>query len=106
MRQIVESIEGEFRRYKTLAEGAMEQVADEQLSQRAGADGNSIAALVWHVAGNFESRFTDFLGSDGEKPWRDRENEFVFVRPTDNLHSDRQAVIGVIHRHDGRGIAE
>jgi hypothetical protein len=39
------------------------------------ADGNSVAILVWHVAGNLKSRFTDFLASDGEKPWRQRESE-------------------------------
>ena len=40
-------------------------------------DGNSVAAIVWHVAGNLRSRFTDFLTTDGEKPWRDRESEFA-----------------------------
>ena len=39
--------------------------------------GNSIVAIVWHLAGNLESRFTDFRTSDGEKPWRDRDDEFV-----------------------------
>jgi uncharacterized damage-inducible protein DinB len=76
VRQVVESIEAEYRRYKLLAEGAMDQLSDEQLSQRTGSSGNSITTIVWHVAGNFESRFTDFLQSDGEKPWRDREAEF------------------------------
>ena len=36
-----------------------------------------MATLVWHIAGNLESRFTDLLTSDGEKPWRDREDEFA-----------------------------
>jgi uncharacterized damage-inducible protein DinB len=76
MRQILESIEAEYRRYRMLAEGAIEQLAEEQLSQRVDAAGNSIAALVWHISGNLESRFTDFLQSDGEKPWRDRDSEF------------------------------
>jgi hypothetical protein len=40
------------------------------------ADGNSIAMIVRHVGGNLASRFTDFLTSDGEKPWRNRDNEF------------------------------
>jgi len=77
MRQIVGSIEGEYRRYKALGEGAIEQLSDEQLSQVSGSGGNSIATLVWHVSGNLASRFTDFLQSDGEKPWRDREAEFL-----------------------------
>jgi hypothetical protein len=38
---------------------------------------NSIAQVVWHMSGNFASRFTDFLSSDGEKPWRAREEEFA-----------------------------
>ena len=77
MRQFVGSIEGEYRRYKAYGEGAIGQLADEQLSRTSGAGGNSIARLVWHVSGNLESRFTDFLQSDGEKPWRDREAEFA-----------------------------
>ncbi len=54
----------------------MEQLSEEQLSQGS-AVGNSIATIVWHISGNLESRFTDFLGSDGEKPWRDRDREFL-----------------------------
>jgi ribosomal protein S18 acetylase RimI-like enzyme/uncharacterized damage-inducible protein DinB len=77
MRTIVGSIEGEYRRYKVLGEGAIEQLADAQLSQADGSGGNSIAAIVWHVSGNLASRFTDFLQSDGEKPWRDRDAEFA-----------------------------
>jgi hypothetical protein len=77
MRQIVGSIEGEYRRYKKLAEGAMEQVTEEQLSLASASPGNSIATLVWHISGNLASRFTDLLQSDGEKPWRDRDDEFL-----------------------------
>lgn len=77
MREFVGSIEGEYRRYKALGEGAFEQLADEQLAQVIGAAALSVATLVWHVSGNLESRFADFLHSDGEKPWRDRETEFL-----------------------------
>ena len=77
MRQIVGSVEGEFRRYKALAEGAIDQLTDEQLSRADGAGDNSVAILMAHVSGNLVSRFTDFLSSDGEKPWRDRDTEFV-----------------------------
>jgi uncharacterized damage-inducible protein DinB len=77
MRAIAASIEGEYLRYKALGDRAMEQVPAAQLSQSVGAGGNSIATLVWHVSGNLASRFTDFLHSDGEKPWRDRESEFI-----------------------------
>lgn len=77
MRKIVGPIEAEYRRYRKLGEGALEQLSDEELSQAGGPGGNSIATLVWHVSGNLASRFTDFLASDGEKPWRDREGEFA-----------------------------
>ena len=76
MRAVIASIEGEFRRYKKLAEDAISQLDESQLADSAGAS-NSIATIVWHVAGNLHSRFTDFLTSDGEKPWRDRDSEFL-----------------------------
>src|SRR2546423_12726249 len=77
MRTLIASIEGEYRRYQTLGEGAMAQVADDAgLTHAAGSD-NSIATIVWHISGNLKSRFTDFLTSDGEKPWRDRDSEFL-----------------------------
>jgi len=77
MRPILESIEGEFRRYKALAEGAIGQLTDEQLLLAGSSDSNSVATLVWHISGNLVSRFTEFLTSDGEKPWRDRDAEFL-----------------------------
>jgi hypothetical protein len=77
MRNVIGPIEAEYRRYKMLGEGALQQLADGQLSEVGGPGGNSIATLVWHVSGNLVSRFTDFLASDGEKPWRDREAEFA-----------------------------
>jgi hypothetical protein len=80
MRQIVGSIEGEYRRYKKLGEAAIEQLTDEQAALATSEGGNSVATIVWHISGNLASRFTDFLTSDGEKPWRDRESEFV-ARP-------------------------
>jgi hypothetical protein len=66
-----------FRQYKRLAEGAMEQVSDEQLLARLDAETNSIAMIVKHLTGNMRSRWTDFLTTDGEKPDRDRDREFV-----------------------------
>jgi uncharacterized damage-inducible protein DinB len=74
---ITESIQAEYLRYKTLAEAAVAQLEDSQLSLPGPANGNSIAIICWHIAGNLESRFTDFLTSDGEKPWRNREEEFA-----------------------------
>src|SRR6476661_2609891 len=66
-----------FRTYKRLAERAMEQVGDEQLFATLDGEMNSIAIVVKHMAGNMRSRWTDFLTSDGEKPDRNRDSEFV-----------------------------
>jgi hypothetical protein len=65
-----------FRYYKKLAEGAMAQVADEQLFAALDPEANSIAIVVKHMAGNMRSRWTDFPASDGEKPDRHRDTEF------------------------------
>ncbi|MGA3334775.1 MAG: DUF1572 domain-containing protein [Terracidiphilus sp.] len=66
-----------FRYYKRLADRAMEQVTDEQLFAFLDREANSIAIIVKHMAGNMRSRWTDFLTTDGEKPNRDRDSEFV-----------------------------
>ncbi len=66
-----------FRYYKNLAERAMAQVTDEQLLAVLDDEMNSIAVIVKHMAGNMRSRWTDFLTSDGEKPDRQRDSEFV-----------------------------
>ncbi len=66
-----------FRYYKKLAERAMEQVTDEQLFAMLDEEANSIAIVVKHMAGNMRSRWTDFLTTDGEKPNRNRDREFV-----------------------------
>src|SRR5580658_1538060 len=66
-----------FRYYKTLAERAMDQVTDEQLYATLDGEMNSIAIVMKHMAGNMRSRWTDFLTTDGEKPDRDRDTEFV-----------------------------
>lgn len=77
MNILIRSIEAEYRRYKALAEAALEQVPDERLAEAGPVGGNSLATLCWHISGNLQSRFTDFLTSDGEKPWRNREEEFA-----------------------------
>jgi Protein of unknown function (DUF1572) len=77
MHTFIKSIEAEYLRYKALAEAALEQVPDISLSELGPAGGNSLAVICWHVSGNLQSRFTDFLESDGEKPWRQREEEFA-----------------------------
>ncbi len=76
MRAILSSFEIEFDRYRSKAEDAFAQLEDRELNLLSAPGGNSIAILVWHLSGNFESRFTEFLTTDGEKPWRRREEEF------------------------------
>ena len=76
MNIVINAFEGEFRRYKQLAEGAVAQLADDELGRRLD-NGNSAATVMQHIGGNLKSRFTEFLTSDGEKPWRDREGEFA-----------------------------
>ena len=76
MRTVLSSIESEFRRYQRLGEESLRQLDAEALVRQPPGDGNSVAAIVWHIAGNLRSRFTDFLTTDGEKPWRDRDAEF------------------------------
>ena len=69
----------EYQQYKTIGQKAIVQVSDEALNQVIGPDNNSIAMIARHISGNLRSRFTDFLTSDGEKSWRDRDSEFADV---------------------------
>jgi protein tyrosine/serine phosphatase len=71
-----------FRNYKKMAERAIEQITDEEYFKSIDAESNSIATIVKHLGGNLRSRWTDFLTSDGEKPDRDRDSEFVTDRDT------------------------
>jgi uncharacterized damage-inducible protein DinB len=73
---VIDSIRSEYLRYKALAEDAIAQIDESQLSADGPAGSNSIATICWHVSGNLRSRFTDFLTTDGEKPWRMRDEEF------------------------------
>jgi hypothetical protein len=77
MSAIIQSITAEFRRYKALGDSALAQLGDGELDAPGPSGGNSAAVLVSHISGNLSSRFTDFLTSDGEKPWRHRDEEFV-----------------------------
>lgn len=66
-----------FEANKRLADRAVEQVPDDKLHVALDPNTNSIAVIMKHVAGNLASRWTDFLTTDGEKPWRNRDDEFV-----------------------------
>ena len=87
-RLLIDSFVQRFRAQKQTAEKALAQVPDALLHQPLDENTNSLAVIMKHMAGNMESRFTDFLTSDGEKPTRDRDDEFV-----DNI-TDRAGLMG------------
>jgi len=72
----LESVKKHFLYYKMLGEKAMDQLEPEQLFVAVNEDTNSIATIIKHISGNMLSRWTDFLTSDGEKEWRNRDAEF------------------------------
>ena len=78
----LENVIAEFRSLKKLGDRAMEQLDDEQFFLTLDAESNSVAILVKHLAGNMRSRWVDFLASDGEKPDRHRDQEFIIDAST------------------------
>ncbi len=79
---MIESFQTELSRYRAIGEKALAQVPDDALARAPVPDANSVASLVRHLSGNLKSRFTDFLTTDGEKPWRERDREFEEWQPT------------------------
>jgi hypothetical protein len=75
--EFLSAIINAFEANKRLADRAVEQVPDDKLYRALDANTNSLAVIMKHVAGNLLSRWTDFLTTDGEKPWRNRDSEFV-----------------------------
>jgi uncharacterized damage-inducible protein DinB len=82
LQNVLDEAVATFRGQKKLAEGAIEQVSDEEFFKLIDAEANSIAAIVKHLGGNLRSRWTEFLTSDGEKPDRHRDSEFVTENDT------------------------
>ncbi len=86
MKEIIENYHADtlqsFRNYKKMAERAIEQVSDEEFFELIDAEANSIALIVKHIAGNLRSRWTDFLTTDGEKEFRNRDTEFELIGDT------------------------
>jgi Protein of unknown function (DUF1572) len=76
-----------FKYYRGLGEKAIAQLTNEQVMVQPNEASNSIALIVHHLSGNMLSRWTDFLTTDGEKPWRDREAEF------EKSYPDKQAMM-------------
>ena len=77
-----------YRQQKKLAEAAALQVTDTQFFETDGPEANSIAIIMKHVGGNLRSRWTDFMNSDGEKPDRNRDGEFITEQET------RESIMG------------
>jgi hypothetical protein len=74
--QYLESVKKQFAYYKMLGEKTFDQLNDDQIRWQYNEESNSIATIVKHLWGNMRSRWTDFLTSDGEKEWRERDAEF------------------------------
>ena len=71
------SISKQFQYYKSLGEKTFDQLTFEDLQQEFADDANSITIIVKHLVGNMLSRWTNFLTEDGEKTWRERDQEFI-----------------------------
>lgn len=86
MREIIENYHADavksFRSYKKLAERAIEQVSNDEFFALIDTEANSIALIVKHIAGNLNSRWRDFLTTDGEKAERNRDTEFEVIADT------------------------
>ena len=76
-RAVLDAFIRTFRAQKHLADSAITQVSDEHIRLPLDANTNSVCVIMKHVSGNLRSRFTEFLTSDGEKSWRDRDDEFI-----------------------------
>jgi hypothetical protein len=72
----LDSVRKQFEYYKWLGGQAIEQLSEDALFYQANAHSNSVAIIVKHISGNMLSRWTEFLTTDGEKEWRNRDNEF------------------------------
>ena len=81
----INSCKKQFEYYKSLAEKTLEQLTEDDLFWQYNEVSNSIAITMNHLAGNMKSRWTNFLTTDGEKPWRNRESEFESPNSKDAL---------------------
>ena len=81
------SVVKQFQYYKSLGEKTFEQLSDDELFWQSDDEANSVAIIVKHMVGNMLSRWTNFLSEDGEKSWRQRDDEFV------NSYSTRQELL-------------
>ncbi|HEY6252083.1 MAG TPA: DUF1572 family protein [Candidatus Angelobacter sp.] len=72
----LDEVRRNFRGYKRLAEAAVVQLQEEEFFYAPDQESNSVAVIVKHISGNLRSRWTDFMTTDGEKPDRNRDQEF------------------------------
>ena len=77
MSQVIKNIQKEFYHYKALGDRTFEQLDTDQMNWKSSSESSSIGQIVKHMNGNMLSHWTDFLCSDGEKEWRDRDDEFI-----------------------------
>lgn len=89
----------QFGKLKSLAEGAIAQVSDDELFRAIDVESNSIAVIMRHIGGNLRSRYTDFLTSDGEKPDRRRDGEFEVPQGTSRETAVAQWDLGFARMH-------
>ncbi len=75
-KEYIDTLTRRLKYYKQLGEKAMEQLEEKDLHYRYNEECNSIAVIIQHISGNMLSRFTNFLTEDGEKEWRQRDEEF------------------------------
>jgi len=72
----IEDVRKLFEYYRLLGEKTFDQLTEEQMFWKYNSESNSIATIIKHLSGNMLSRWTDFLTTDGEKEWRNRDSEF------------------------------
>ena len=77
MSEVIKNIQKEFYHYKALGDRTFEQLDTDQMNWKSSSESSSIGQIVKHMNGNMLSRWTDFLCSDGEKEWRNRDDEFI-----------------------------
>lgn len=82
MNSYLQSVLKEFNYYKSLGDQTIDRLDEKQLNFIPDQTSNSIAVLIQHLHGNMKSRWTDFLTSDGEKTWRNRDEEFKVNNPS------------------------
>ncbi len=75
-KEYLQTVIRRLKYYKKLGENAMDQLDEKEIHFRPNDESNSVAIIVQHMTGNMLSRFTNFLTEDGEKEWRQRDDEF------------------------------